>query len=151
MLADRDPGQLFISAIAAEDVLPGRVVELDPTDTTVMKCRLPQTASAVGKILGIVVYSSADQVGSFKAGAEVRILRRGRIYAEFNGTTGSDMMTNLNVNSSSTVATNRGKLTDAATSAGAGTEIYATKMLCFEETSVSPSGLCLVELNGPLT
>ena len=27
MLADRDPGQLFITAIAAEDVLPGRVVE----------------------------------------------------------------------------------------------------------------------------
>ena len=98
-----------------------------------------------------MVYSSADQVGSFKAGSLVRILRRGRIYAEFTGTAGSDMMTALNVNSSSTTATNRGKLTDASTSTSSGSEVYATKMLAFEETSVSPSGLCLVELNGPLT
>lgn len=60
------------------------------------------------------------------------------------------MLTALNVNSSSTTATNRGKMTDAGTSAGAGTEVYATKLLAIEETSVSPTGLCCVELNGAL-
>lgn len=152
MLGDQDPGRLIEGRfIASEDLLPGRVVELDPTDTTLNKVRYPQTASAVGKLVGVVVYDSADQVGSFKAGDTVRILRRGKIWAEFNGTQGGEMLAALNVNSSSTIATNRGKFTDAAPAAGAGVEIYATKMLGAEDTTNSPTGLVLVELNGALT
>lgn len=156
MLGDVDEGQLVIGKFtASETLLPGLVVELDPTDPT--KCRLPKTASTIGKLLGVVMYSAADpvagSVGSASsgivAGSTVRILRRGQIWAKYNGTAGSDMLTNLNVNSSSTVATYRGILTDAATSNGAGTEIYATKMKAFEET-VSGTGLVLVELNGEL-
>lgn len=136
------------------------MVELDPTDTTLRKCRYPQTASAVGKLLGVVVYSSADPVqrdgtGGFIAGSTVRILRRGRIYAEFTGTAGSDMLTALKVRSASdnsnSEVTHRGKLTDASASTTTGQEVYATKLLALDETSNSPSGLCLVELNGPLT
>lgn len=151
MLASMDPGQLVEGAFKAGEtgILPGLMVEIDPSDPT--KCRLPQTASAAGVMLGVVIYNPLDPPSAtgYSVGQQVRVLRRGRIYAQFNGTTGSDMGTDLKVNSSSTVATNRGKLTDAATSAGAGTEIYQTKMKVFQETG-TVSGLVLVELNGAL-
>jgi hypothetical protein len=47
---------------------------------------------------------------------------RGRIYAEWKGTT-PPLFGMPNVYHSSTIATDRGKFTDAGTSAGAGTEI----------------------------
>lgn len=161
MQGDVDNGQLVIGKFtAAETLLPGRVVELDPTDPT--KCRYPKTASAVGSILGVVLYSAADPVGGtvgtadggFKAGDTVRILRRGQVWCEYTGTAGSDMMTAMKVRSASddsnSEAQHRGKLTDASTSTTVGQEKYATKLLCMEET-VSGTGLVLVELNGALT
>lgn len=161
MVGDVDEGQLVIGKfIASETLLPGRAVELDPNDAT--KCRYPQTASAVGKLLGVVMYSAADPVGGtvgtadggFKAGETVRILRRGQIWCEYTGTAGSDMLTAMKVRSASdnsnSEATHRGKLTDASTSTTVGQEVYATKLLCMEET-VSGTGLVLAELNGPLT
>lgn len=103
------------------------------------------------------VYSSQDPVGGIKSGDTVRVLRRGRVWAEYTGTVGSDLGTVLKVRSASdnsnSEATHRGKLTDASASTTVGQEKYATKMLCMQETSssFSPVGLALVELNGPLT
>lgn len=100
------------------------------------------------------MYNPADQVSSFKSGSTVRILRRGRIYAEYTGTAGSDMLTDLKVRSASdnsnSEATHRGKFTDASTSTTVGQEVYQTKIKAIEETSVSPAGLVCVELNGAL-
>ena len=148
------PGQLYGSDkhltdtfVATEDLFPGRVVELDPTDDR--KVRYPQTASAVGKLAEIVVWDSVRTTGGYKAGDHVPVCYFGDIYAEFNGTTDA-AGTQAKVNSSSTTATNRGKLTDAATSAGAGTEIYQTK-INFVRDITSDSTLCLARMNGPLT
>ncbi len=155
MPCSADPGQLITGEfVASEDILPGLMVEIDPSDTTVKKCRLPQTASAAGKLLGVAMYRSSDQVGSWKAGDTVRVLQRGEIFAYFTGTAGSDLWTQLKVRSASdnsnSEATHRGKFTDASTSTTVGQEVYQTTAICREETSVSPTGLCKVYLDGGL-
>lgn len=142
-------GQKKWHKIAAEALPFGVVVELDPTDDS--KVRLPQTASAVGKLAGVTMFDSMRQSGGYAAGDMVPVLRQGEIYVTFTGTTDT-ALTAAKVRSASSDANSeaqhRGKLTDDSTSATVGQEVYQTKILF--KRDVSTSGLCIAVLEGPL-
>jgi hypothetical protein len=124
MIADGDVSDL--TSYAASEAIPyGRVVVVDAGGT----CSLPKTAGAmptsgVGSPLGVSVYDSAGNPGGFQIGDMVPVLRRGKVWVEFTGTAAADNAA-LNVKNSSTIATDRGKLTDVATSVSVGVEISA--------------------------
>lgn len=136
-----DPGQLadlayneMTSYPAAEVINPGRAVELASDGLSIQQC---QQTSTTFKPIGVAVELTAREgqgaVGftgygvqglAYQIGDIVPVLTRGRIYAEWKGTT-QVAGANPNAYHSSTIATDRGKFTDAGTSAGAGTEVAA--------------------------
>jgi hypothetical protein len=146
MIADGDVAD--ITSYAASEAIPyGRVVVVDTGGT----CSLPKTAGAmptsgVGSPLGVSIYDSAGNPGGFQIGDMVPVLRRGKVWAEFSGTAASDN-TVLNVSNSSTVATNRGKFTDAATSTTAGSEVSAMPRTVAKQ--LSGTTLVRVDINIP--
>lgn len=139
----QEEGQIE-SWIAAEDVEAGRVVELSSG-----KIQNPQGTS-LGKIVGVVVLDVTHLPGGYKAGELVPVMRQGKIWAQFSGGSAADL-TALNVKHSSTVATDRGKLSMTATSSSTGVEIDATKILARTTGMSAVSGLVVAELLGPLT
>ena len=112
--------------------------------------RMCQTAGAnLGNVVGVSAYIGAREPGQFQIGDMVPVLRRGKIFAEWNGTTQVEFAT-PNVNHSSTLAVSRGMFTDAVASAVAGSEISVAPTPGLIE--VRPTGMattCLVELNLP--
>lgn len=136
----------------SENLNFGRVLELH-TDG---KLRHPQTASASGKLLGGCMYNSAlpptlvsgSYVNGYAAGAHmVPVMRKGMMWIEYAGTA-PGVETQAKVCSSSTVATDRGKVTGDAANATAGTEIYALEgaQVIKVDTGLN---LALVEFNLP--
>lgn len=138
------PGQLadlayaeIVSFPAYEVIQPGRGVMI-ATDglsvqqmqesgadtqitTTLVGFSLLNTAregSGAFNITGYGVGGIAYQIGE-----SVPVLLRGRMYAEWKGTTQVAFSSSMNMYCSSTVATDRGKVTDATVSSGAGTEV----------------------------
>lgn len=152
------PGQIATSTMVKEEesgecseAIPfGRVVERH-TDG---KYRLPQgTGQAIANLRGVAIYDASKEPdtvgGGYKVGERVRVLRKGHIYAEFTGTTDAAGAA-ANVHHSSTVATNRGKFTDAAGAGGAGVEVDDSAGKKFlEPKHATQAGLCLVEINFP--
>jgi hypothetical protein len=128
----------------SEDLNFGRVVELH-TDGTL---RQPQTAAAAGKLLGGVAYNAALPSGGYTNGSHmVPVFRKGQMWLEYTGTA-PVVEKPVNVMSSSTIATHRGKVTSDAASAGAGVEIYAMPgVVCIEVDATL--GLALCEFNLP--
>lgn len=136
----------------SENLNFGTIVELH-TDG---KLRAPQTAGASGKLLGAVAYNpvlppvnvAGTWIYGYSAGSfMVPVFRRGQIWLEYVGTAPT-VEGPVNVMSSSTVATDRGKVTGDATSAVAGSEIYALAgAVCIEVNAAL--GLALVEFNLP--
>lgn len=132
---------------ASEDIPAGRMVALH-TDGTL---RLYRSGD---KMLGISIYRSSKDPGTYVAGDLVPVLREGSIYAEFIGTAATDLVT-ANISGSTTIATDRGKLTDAAVSAVAGTEVvtgasktvfYSAKSDCLEVGSSVARVVALIEI-----
>jgi hypothetical protein len=170
------PGQLadltyceIASFPAAEQINPGRVVELAADNVS---CQQVQDAGATtppAKMLGIsVLVTAREGAGAFnitpygvagpqyQIGDTVPVLMRGRIYAEWSGTTQTPFSNGVNgagllhLYSSSTVATNRGKLTDVAVSAGAGTEVlYAGQGIRVRQALPGAGNIVLVDINLP--
>lgn len=141
-----------VSYPAAEAIPFGRAVELDSTGT---KVQLVQgTGQAIAKLVGVSILDATKEPdpaggGGYKIGEVVRVLRKGRIYAEFSGTTDAALV-NANIYHSSTIATNRGKFTDVAGAAGAGVEVDSSGFAKFmRPINASQAGACLVELNLP--
>jgi hypothetical protein len=130
-----------VSYVCSEAIEAGRFVELH-TDG---KVRNPQ-GTTLTKPVGVAVYQVSDLPGGYAAGDVVCVMRKGRIYAQITGSAPGELVA-ANINHSSTVATDRGKLTTTATSAGAGTEISALEGCRFVKSG--PSGLGQVELNLP--
>lgn len=150
--------------VAGEDIPFGRVVEFNTSDG---KAYLPQSAT-LGKCLGISLYpvtkepwtTTATGTTSYgwKAGERIQILRKGRVWAELNGTapTLAQSYGVLNVAHASTNGSNnaqhRGKVTIAATSATAGAEVDplpgvaggAYGFTAVPPPSTAPTGLTLV-------
>lgn len=103
----------------SEDIPFGRVVELH-TDG---KWRLPQ-GTTLNKVLAVAQYNPSYPPGGYKAGDQVAFIRSGKVWIEQDGGGAPTAATGkMNVNHSSTLATNRGKLTLNATSAVAGSEV----------------------------
>lgn len=134
------PGQLadlayneIVAFPAAEVIQPGRMVEMASDGLSVQQVQA--TGNNVPGSVGIAVLITArESSGAFgitaygvggpqyNIGDTVPVLMRGRIYAEWKGTT-QTAFGMPNVYHSSTLSADRGKFTDAATSGGAGVEI----------------------------
>ncbi len=137
------------SYICSEDVSPGKVLELN-TDGTV---RPAQGTGSGLPLAGVSVLKTAQSSTAplstnvtFKSGDVVPVLRRGRIWASFNG--GSPAKgDSLNVKHSSTVATYRGFVTGTTTSTGSGTEIANAYV---QLSKLNAAGdLALIDVNYP--
>ncbi len=137
------------SYICSEDLQPGVVLELN-TDGTV---RAAQGTTTGLPLAGVSVLQTARSSTaplstnvSFKSGDVVPVLRRGRIWCNFNG--GSpNKGDSLNVKHSSTVATYRGFVTGTTTSSGSGVEI-AQAYVQLQKLNVA-GDLALIDINYP--
>lgn len=145
MLADSGPKDIA-SYPASEVIPPGRVCVLKSDGT----CELPKNTGAMptsgaGAPIGISTYLSMAPPGGYQIGDMVPLVRKGRVWAEFTGTGASDLEV-MNVSHSSTTATHRGKVTDAATATTAGSEVSALPTAVARK---GITGLALVEINLP--
>jgi hypothetical protein len=160
------PGQLadcayneIVSFMAAETINPGRAVELASDNLSIQQC---QQTSTTCTPRGIAIWKTAREGGgpdgltafsveglSYQAGEMVPVLMRGRIYAEWKGTT-QTAFAMPNIYHSSTIATDRGKFTDAGTSSGAGTEIANAGHQFFTRFALVGTGnIVEIEVNLP--
>ena len=139
---------------------PGRLVEWDPTDATGRTVRLPQGTTTVMNLAGVLMYNETNEPsvaspgnlgGPWKKGRTVAILRKGRIWAQVVGTAPTPNSATLNVSHSSTVVTDRGKLTATASNVVAGTEIQAgpTGMRVRARLNTPLTAIALVQMNFP--
>lgn len=160
------PGQLadlayneIVSFPAAEVINPGRCVELAADGLSVQQTQQTSTTFApVGISIERTAREGAGAVGvtaygiggpAYQIGEMVPVLMRGRIYAEWSGTT-QTAFGMPNAYHSSTVATNRGKLTDTATSSGAGTEVAnAGHSIRVRQALPGTGNIVLVDINLP--
>jgi hypothetical protein len=138
------PGQLadlayaeIVSFPAYEVIQPGRMVEMATDGLSVQQVQdasmdTQLTTISVGFSLLITARESSGAYGitpygvggpQYNIGDSVPVLQRGRMYAEWKGTTQVAFSAAMNVYHSSTIATDRGKITDAAAASTTGSEI----------------------------
>jgi hypothetical protein len=161
-----EPGQLadlayaeIVSFPAAEVIQPGRAVEMASDGLSVQQCQ--QTSTTFAPVGVSVLVTARESAGAFNItgygvggpqfniGDTVPVLMRGRIYAEWKGTT-QTAFGMPNAYHSSTIATDRGKFTDAATSAGAGVEIAnAGHQFRVRQALPGTGNIVLVDVNLP--
>lgn len=161
MLADNEVNHI-LSFPAAEAINPGVCVEVAADGVSVQQ---PQQTGSTFSPVGISILLTAREGlgasntttqnggngngGVYAAGDMVPVLRRGAIFAYWKGTTQTGYAS-PNVYHSSTIATDRGKLTDAATSSSAGVEIAAAPVTIQLRQALTGSGnIALVEVNMP--
>lgn len=145
--------EMIVSYPAGEVINFGRAVAVNSSG---LLQQVQETGDGLlAGLLGVSVYQPAREQAypptfggaQYQVGEMVPVMRRGRIFAEWNGTT-QGYCAAVNVNCSSTTDTNRGIFTDAAISAVAGSEIaVATGMVLYAPTGVS--NLCELDINLP--
>ncbi len=161
------PGQLadlayneIVSFPASEVIQPGRVVCLNADGLT---CQQAQgTSSTLAKVLGISVLRTREGAGAvgitaygiggvaYAVGDMVPVLMRGRIYAEWDPTGTQSGWGAYTINESSTTATKRGTLTNAAASTTTGSEVATSITGIRGRQALSSTGnLVLVDVNLP--
>jgi len=161
------PGQLadlaymeIVSYPAAEVIQPGRVLEIASDGLSVQQVQA--TGNQAPNMMGLsVLITARESSGAFgitpygvggpqyNIGDTVPVLMRGRMYAEWKGTTQTAWGV-PNVYHSSTIATDRGKLTDATASGTAGSEISTTGHQIRVRQALPGSGnIVLVDINLP--
>jgi len=136
---------IHIATWPASEVIPfGLAVEVVSG-----KVRLPQsTGQEIATFGGVAMYKDMAVPGGYAIGDMVPVLRKGRIWGVGSSTlTGATELEDAKVSHSSTVATDRGKFTDAASAATAGSEISG--VVAKFRGSKSTTALVLVELNLP--
>jgi hypothetical protein len=170
------PGQLadlayaeIVAFPAGEVIHPGRLVQLASDGLSCQEVRNSSASTPPTQVLGVAILQTAREgsgavgitaygVGgpNYILGETVPVLMRGRVYAEWKGTTQSAFVNGLNgsgalhVYASSTVATDRGKFTDASVSAGAGTEVaYAGQQMMTRQTLPGGGEIVLIDVNFP--
>lgn len=170
------PGQLadltyceIQSFPAAEVINPGRLVELASDGLSCQQVQDAGVDTPPAKMLGISLLQDAREgagavgiqaygVGGlqYQIGDTVPVLMRGRVYAEWSGTTqpafqnGANGSGALHVYSSSTTAANRGKFTDVAVSAVAGSEVsYAGQGIRVRQALTGSGNIVLLDINLP--
>ncbi len=158
MLADNTVNRI-VSRVAAETIYPGRGLE-KATDSGAVQ--MVQQTSTTLNLVGFSVLLTAQRPGLggdnngtnvggavYNVGDMVPVLKRGSMFVEWSGTTQVEGSSH-NMYHSSTIATNRGKLTDVGTSAGAGTEIAACPSWVQLQAKLTGSGnIALVDVNAP--
>jgi hypothetical protein len=160
------PGQLADLAYneivyfpAAEVIQPGRCVELASDGISCQQAQ--QTGSTFSPVGVSILITAREAAGSFgitpygiggpqyNIGDSVPVLMRGRIYAEWKGTT-QPAFGMPNVYHSSTLSADRGKLTDASTSTVAGSEVAnAGHMFRVRQALPGSGDIVLVDVNLP--
>jgi len=160
------PGQLADVAYneiqsfpCAETVQFGRAVEMASDGLSIQQ---PQQTGSTFSPVGVSVLQTAREGSGpsgvtafgvagpqFNTGDMAPVLLRGRIYAEWKGTT-QTAFAMPNVYHSSTIATDRGKFTDAATSTVAGSEVANAGHTFRTRQALTGSGnLVLLDVNLP--
>lgn len=157
-LADENLDDKILSFPAGEAIEFGRLVEVDGTTGAVWKVAgTGATLVTSGRALaGVSVFDVAREQqlastggssgkGNYQVGEMVPVLRKGHIYAAWDGGTGSfgqGVFTVPNVNHSSTTDTNdiKGSFTGNTTSSSAGSEVAA-----------APAGILMVRDVSALT
>lgn len=131
--------------IAAEVIAPGLGVELTSDGKGV---QLPQgTGTGISAFAGFAVFKDAREPGSYAIGDIVPVLRKGRIAANCVGSTTITALGAANVSHSSTLATDRGKITSAATSGTAGSEVASVGAIFRKDPGVT--NVAIIEVNLP--
>ncbi len=174
LLADNEVNHIE-SFQAAEAIQCGRLLEVaadgiscQQVQNTEASATVPYVPSFGAQALGFsVLLTSREGLGSnnvvgsaqgaaFAAGDMVPVLRKGAMFAEWKGTTqtayssGSASSSKLNVYHSSTVATDRGKLTDAAPATTVGSEISPCPAgIQLRNTLPGSGNVALVNVNFP--
>lgn len=145
-------GDLYRGRYEVSETLSfGRLCELH-TDG---KLRAPQ-GTTLGKVIGGIPYNASlppalvggVYVNGWTSNDMPRVLRRGQMWVEYQGTAPA-VEAKPNVMHSSTIATHRGKVTADATSAVAGSEITAAPEGIHVIKVDTTLGLALVEFNLP--
>jgi hypothetical protein len=145
---------------AAEVIQPGRFVELNSGGSRWIQ-QVQDTGDSALPTLGISrLVTSRENPGSadlstyvggaaFNIGDPVPVVRRASMFVNWVGTT-QVLNSVMNVYHSSTIATNRGSLTDAAIATTAGVEISVAPSWCVTAADVvrSTTNVALVRLNG---
>jgi hypothetical protein len=146
MLADNGPKDI-IHGIAAEDIPTGRFVRLVNG-----KVELPKDDT--GALAGVAIYvntlENANPVGSapvIKAGAQVAILRKGRIWAGYNNAGAPTALGNVQMKNDVATAASQGMVTGSAASAGV-TRTLGGKVK-MDHTGQKTTTMILVEVNYP--
>lgn len=158
------PGDLSYNEVrsfqANEVIQPGRMVELSSDGLTIQQVQATgnQAPKSMGIVLNTLTREGSGAIGltaygvggpQYNLGDMVPVMFRGSVYAEWQGTT-QTAGGQPNVYHSSTVATDRGKLTDAATSAGVGTEIsLAGSGIRVRQVLTGSGNIVLVDVNLP--
>lgn len=143
MIADQNERAEITSYPASELIPAGRACELQADGTL----KLPQSTT-LGNVKGVSIYQASRPPIAYQIGEMVPLMRRGRIWAEFTGSGATDGET-LRIEHSTTTATDRGKFTDKAISAVAGTEVDAFAKGECRGGQATPALLALVDLNLP--
>lgn len=162
MLADNGFNDV-VSFQAGEIIQPGRAVEIIAANAvdSVPTIRMVQdTGNAALAIVGVSVLDTAREnpgsadlstyVGgaAYAIGDMVRVLKKGRIYMEWKGTT--QVLGKMNVYHSSTLAVDRGKLTDAGAASTSGAEIsVGPQWISVEKVMAGTGSVALVSVNAP--
>jgi hypothetical protein len=145
MLADNARKLAIVGYPCSEPIPAGRLCEV--VNGVLRLCQT--TGASLGNVVGVSVYIGLKESTSvFAVGDLVPVVRIGRVWAEWNGTTQTEYSV-PNVNHSSTVATNRGMITDAATSAVAGSEVSPAPNPGVRIWRPGIATACIVEVNLP--
>lgn len=165
------PGQLAdlanaeIASYAASEVInPGRLLMFDATGLQVKQAQesgadTQLTTVLAGVSLLVTARQGSGAVGltayglggiAYQVGETVPVLQRGRVYAEWKGTTQVAYSVGMNVYCSSTTATDRGKVTDAVASAVAGSEVSLIGVgVRTRQTLPNTGNIVLIDINLP--
>jgi hypothetical protein len=143
-------GTYIVSEIAAADFAPGLGLEYD---TAGLVRPAQSTGTDIARKAGVSVLKTSKSSTAplstnvtFKSGDVVPCLRRGKIWAKFDG--GSPIKgDSLNLKHSSTTAANQGVFTASATSGTAGSEI-GTAGVTLDKLNTA-GDLALIDVNYP--
>ena len=154
---------------AFEVIQPGRLLEIASDGLSCQQVQDASSSAPAAKALGVSVLITAREASGafgltaygvggpqYNIGDTVPVLMRGAIYAEWSGTTQPAFQNGVNgsgalhVFSSSTVATNRGKFTDTAAAATAGSEVqYAGQGIRVRQALPGTGNIILLDVNLP--
>lgn len=131
--------------IAKEVINPGNGVELSSDGLGVQN---PQgTGTTVPNFVGVAVFKDGREPGAYAIGDVVPVMRKGRVAVNLVAATTITALGVANLSHSSTISTDRGKFTSAATSGTAGSEVGSVNAIFRKDPVLTNVGI--IEINQP--